>query len=853
MPDFIVPLTKFEGNLIYPEDGSVWALYMVSGAIYNAYEPDTIRAAQHSQQRFVQSLAGSPSNDFKLLGIKTQSEPEDIIRKCTEGLPDFNSKRYAAYYKQLNVFYQEFKNGIRREYNREYMLAVKLKAEQGSMDKLLGKDVEVANPSSIRDVEQTMFEGIPPEYLARRCTPHHLKWLQQRYISRGNTVPYSPKDTAQTASFGPRAFQSYIFDKNAQVNAYADDFAEKFAAGQESKGKDYFLRNWFTAEHSTMCAVIDPSARTASQPEGAVSYQMLLAVLGYPAEDSDRLNGFTYIVDQQIGVDADFCQCISFDFGAVQKEGARAARARLTSEAAANADDEFDLDDFADTADEQNEFRAQVKEENAQVAVQVATIFAFAHPNWKHLQNTVADIQTMFSNNGFDLRTLPGADEDLWKLMTPGQPLTDLAKDLQQTSTITKYAASLPLRTVRIGSETGFPIAINRENALGQIVRMDLMRATEAGSGSIASSGEPRGGKSYLDKKLAFAYIDCGGTVHIIDMSPPGEYAVVASALPPGESVVVRVAYGSHSMDPLRTYDDDAATAMDVFLDLWLPLLEIEAKSDAGAALINLLNTRAGGYIRSTRYLYEYIRRNKEDKSLRELYNAFTPYVNASWSKLLIDPIDPATAQPKPLPLLSRDNAPRLVVFRTNDLTPPRKGQTARTPRELFTSAAYMAIARYTQERFSRIKDVCVTLADEVAFLGDDPRIPEILIKTPDKMGAKEMNLLIASTQLADDFDANYALIPNRFCFRQREHRNAEAALTWGNIPVTVSTLREITTNMSPLNTDGRSVIPGREGECYMNVNGIARVKILEMPSERARLSDTTASKMIREDDLVAR
>ena len=366
-------------------------------------------------------------------------------------------------------------------------------------------------------------------------------------------------------------------------------------------------------------------------------------------------------------------------------------------------------------------------------------------------------------------------------------------------------------------------------------------------------TGEPRGGKSHLAKLLAYAYIDQGATVHVVDMSNHGEYAVAASALPPGESLVVSVSRGSRSMDPLRVYADDPDTANDIFLELWLPLLGLDAKSSAGSTLINLLTTRVGGGIRSARDLFEYLRRNgaslPDGSPMRTLYSAFLPYANARWSRLLIDPVDHSAGAAETIPVLPRDGAPRLIVFRTDQLVAPRQGEATSSPLELFTSAAYMAIARYTQERFARIKDVCVTLADEVAFLGHS-RVPEILIKTPDKMGAKEKNLIIASTQLPEDFDANYSLIPYRLAFRQRVQASAEAALTWANVPVTPSTLKEIA-SMSPIDVGGTRVEPGREGECYMNVNGIARVKILPMTAERARMSNTTASQMIREDELV--
>jgi hypothetical protein len=306
-------------------------------------------------------------------------------------------------------------------------------------------------------------------------------------------------------------------------------------------------------------------------------------------------------------------------------------------------------------------------------------------------------------------------------------------------------------------------------------------------------------------------------------------------------------------MDPLRVFHDDPETAKEIFLDLWLPLLDIGAGSDAGSLLIGLLDTRAGGIIQSTRDLYQFIADRAPNKNgpdaepWKVLYSSFRQYASVSFTGLLIDPIDPTTGARIVLPVLPRDDASRLIVFRTHGMTPPKTGHHV-GPRERFALAAYLAIAKYTQQRFSRINDVCVTLADEVAFLGDS-RVPEILIKTPDKMGAKEKNIVIASTQLPDALDENYDLIPYRFCFRQRETRNAADSLTWANIPATPGILHTVTTDMAPLDRDGLAVQRGREGECFMNVNGIAFVKILPMAAERARLSDTTASRMIREDD----
>ncbi|MCK0441130.1 ATP-binding protein [Gordonia alkaliphila] len=854
MPDFIVPLKDIRGNRLYAEDGSIWALYTLSGVVYNMYQPNTIRSAQLSQQGFFQALAAAPGSEYLILGMKARTSPKDILRACVAGLPGFTKDRYAALFDQFQHFYREYEHGVRNEYRREYFLAVKLGAEQGGFDKAVGREMAAPDERSLDELERKMFEAIPPEYRPARGTPHHVRWIHQRFMSRGRTIPYALTDASPEASFGPKSFPAMIFDKNAQVDAYADDFADKFNRGIRAKARDWFIGNWRTAQESTMCAVIDPDARTADRPEGAVSYQKLMAILSYPTTESKALNHFTGIVDQEIFLDADFAQRITFDRHAVTKDGIRHTRARLGEEAGAIAEDELDMQDYQDSGTEMVAWHAQARKDRAQVAIKVATIYAFAHPDWRYLEQQTAAVQTALSNEGYDLRTLPGAEEELFKLMAPGQPLGALGEALQQTSTIQKFAASMPIRSTRIGSETGFPIAINKENSLCQIVRMNLMRSTEAGSGSIAASGEPRGGKSYFIKTLAYAYLDMGAHEHIIDMSTHGEYAVAARALPAGASVTVHVAAATHSMDPLRVYADDPETARDIFLDLWLPMLGINARTDAGTQLINILTSRAGGTITSTRDLVQYLSAVGPNRPagdpLRELYSAFLPYANSSWARLLIDPLDSSTGAPAPLPLLQRDDPRRLVVFRTHNLSTPDKDKAVKQPRELFSEAAYLAIAFYTQQRFSRIADVCVTIADEVAFLGGE--VPTLLIKTPDKMGAKEKNLVIAATQNARDLGDEYSLIPTRVVFRQREQQLAEEALMWGNVPVTPSTLKHITTDMSPLDVSGEKVLAGREGECYLQHNGIARVRMLPMPPKRARLADTTASRMIREDDLVA-
>lgn len=769
------------------------------------------------------------------------------------------------------------------------------------------------NLRQIEELERTYLRGLPREFQAARIHPDHIDWVFDRARQRGITAPDFPTAPADRATLpNPHRFADVVINKLADTDALYEDFVKDVAddnpaiierarrkpptltlviaalasivaavtgsliqdirpaalaaviscvaaiaagigfsrSGSAVDARAALAANFRTARFSRSLSVHNVASRSREFPDGYTSYQTQIAIPRYPASDSFEINTFTYLVDQEIGLDADFALRFDFTQDVISKKGIRKFRKELAAEADANTIDELDHEDYAEIGSESRELRAAVKSEPAARGMRVAAIFSFASQNREVLDEGVDAIMEHFIEHDFTPYLPVAGQYDLWQAMMPGSACPPAVEDLKQITTTKLFGAFLPVRRTVLGDPIGVPVAVNKENALGQIVHLDILGATDKGNASMLFCASPRGGKSEAIKMLVGYMHDLHRPTHLVDQDPNGEYEVFAHAITNPQVIHVAEPHlstgGGVSLDPLKCFAP--ADAARIFMDLWMPLLDIPLRSVEAELLSGLLDPeyRQAAGIRSTRDLMQSLDKLAGPEA-RALLSGFNVWARQPYTHAFIDPIRNGQVLNYP----PFNGTSQLVVFRTHKLSVNRGGEEARIS-QLFAAMAYTAIAYLTAQRFNAIPGPCMFGADELNLLKGSP-VMGILVEQPDRQGRKGGNFVVVADQLATNFDDSTAMINRRAIGRQEKRVNAASAAVLADLPPTDNLVKRIMA-ASPLDPDTRIPMVGREGEAWYN-DGHAAGELRwlgHLLPRRRRYSDTTSSRRIRADDLHA-
>lgn len=845
------PLALIDRNMVHTESGVVSAHYLLEGINVSTSNQSQVENAQLAHAALFKAL-GAYGLDFSIFGFKTRTDPEELLRKMSTGVPGLSQAAYPEFFKELSTFAAQLETGLRREFKRVYWLQVFMPRDETTMTKLFSSvteadDLTEDDIADMGSLEDRVFKSLPRAFQPKRLNADHFRWVYDRARMRGIEIPTFPMTAGKKAerSFSLDNFPDIYIRKNADGTALVDGFVELFGNGNAKVAKKSFMSNFRSAQFGTALSVSNIGSRRGDIPNGATSYQSIVTIAEAPRQPEINVSRFTSIVDMITNVDADFVQHVSFNPEARTKDHFRSLRSRIESENAAVSKDDMDTEEYQTKGSEIEDFRHDVMQGGA-IPMRVTTMFCFAHQNLESLEKNVLDIINLFDDNDFSAERVTGAQYDGWTQFFPGVPISRVTEAMKLDTTAYRFSAAMPARTSLVGDPTGIPFAINKENELGQIIFLDILNATDKGNASIAVTGAQGSGKTH-GMKLIMGYLsDLNKTVHVLDPSPHGEYEVFAREL--GDVSVVNVVEGNVSIDPLKVYDPEQARTE--FIEIMFPLLQVNPQSRAATIISNMLEPRyrAAHNIDSTRDLLNVMRQvSGEVKDLKDAYNALNFFAQQDYSRAIIDPLD-NTGRIIDLPAL--DPKHNIVVFRTAGLTVSKSKDEDPTPKQRMSQALFLAIAIYTAHRFNKINDVCVLVGDEMHTLKGNERVMDMLIKTPDRMGRKDKNWILAGSQLAEDMDENFALIRKRVVLKQEKIDNAKSALEWidldGDNPVLVERLINQTSPLDPA-TDRTQV--GREGEGWFNDGRghTARVKIFNhLLPDRERASDTTSSRMTR-------
>lgn len=869
MGNYFPEITDRVDNFIFAKDGTVWANYLLTGINTNPYKANKISGCQQLNDRLFTALSHLPISDGLLLGLKGQTHPDNFMQRVIHGIPNCTKKNYPDLHKQLNRFYGRMVTGEYAEYERVYWLSLAFPTSSPWYESILSSFAVVdphrrVNRRELQELEKKFYAAIPNQFRPVRTTPDDVRWVFNRARQRGISVPYTPelydkhgkaivRGGGKAAIDGPRAFPQVMINKNADTDALLKHFIAKVKDNNPAvvKRGDKMLRENFRSTRAARAlSVSNVETRNIKDfPDGYTSYQCQMAIAKYPEALSYGINSFTYLVDQEIGVDADFALRFHFDQEVIGKDAMRRAMRELNAEDASVSQDEFDIGDFADRRHEMREFRELVKADPAPRGMLVSAVFSFSHQNLEYLQQQVDTLYQHFTDNDFTPYLPVGGQFDLWQAMMPGAACPPALEDLKQVTTTRMFSGYMPVRRTVAGDRFGIPAGLNKENALGQHVLMDLLNATDKGNASIALTAAQGGGKSEMMKVLLGYLNDLGAHTWGIDLS--GEYEVYAETL--HDVDVVDVAAGRRSLDILKCFPPGQASR--IFQDLWLPQLGVEKGSPMSVALSNALNPeyRKTMHITSTRKLIEHLK-SIGDEGAREIAQKFLYWANQDYTHAFIDPVIDGVIQD--YPAFRSDS--RMVIFRTDKL-PVYQGDAGRfdiaaTDSEKFAAMAYTVIANLVAAKFDEIDGVCVFFGDEMHFMRSDDRVLTQLIEKQDRTGRKNKNWVLAASQLPADLTHHYALVKKKWAGKQETEPNAESALKWVEVPATIRMTEKMITDTSPSDeNDNNMPQVGREGEGWYNDGNSNVIRIKWHPiqrDDRRRYADTTSSRRIRPDVL---
>lgn len=840
-------------NVVFMSDGTIWVNYLLTPPAVNRYSDTSISGVQSANSAFFRDLEHIGSDDYILSGLTVSVGEQEILNRIVSGLPGFSDSAYPEARKQITALRRQIKTGMINERRRVFWLSVRYPAKTSLFERLRAdafeKDIfEDTSESSLAQFESRVYKTIPKAMRPQRTAPEHMEWLIERSTLRGVRIPEEPVVDVHTVMPNSSSFPPVEFDESAAGTALLQDFVARMDADDpdlEAK-KESFMANFRGLKDSTVIEVRRPDTTSRNFPKGIVSYQAPFAVTGFPTRMDYGFQNFTAMVDQATGMDGDFTIRFSYAEGLKDNTQLNKNLKNMDYDVTSNTESELDAADYANRTRELYDFYQARQQEQTPVPMRVAAIFSFGSGNLQTAEDRYRAIRTAFSNSGFRISQPPGGKIDLWELMLPCVASDALVSDLYGTTTANLFGGYAPLRSYRLGDGVGIPFAINIDNAMGQIVHLDLINATERGNASIALTGAQGRGKSYAMKVIS-TWMDAL-RLHLVMLDSQGEWATFASGLTSHE--IIDLYNARVSIDPLKVIDDPAA-ASEMFVSLFLPLLGVKSDSKVASdftAFVSPQNRQLHKDRNTARGVFEAIARLKDPRFM-DIIGSVNQLLKNDLFAALVDPVDRGVVNKLP----PADFNHRVVVFLTRGLRLPRSGveMADMDLTERYTIMVNTAVAMYTRRHFEGIKSTGAFVGDEMSFYRG-LSVLKPLIQDQDRTGRKFGKFVMAGSQTDDEFrDDEYKLVRKRVVMGQEKNDNAMGSLDWADFDTSPSMVRELVDNTSPLDPDNNNLpMKGRAGEAFFN-DGVSKGKIRVLPqlqSSIERLADTSTSKFIRYD-----
>lgn len=857
MGEYASGISRRSGNVVYMDDGAVYALFRLTPPAVDVYSRTSIESSQDANSDLFAALSTIDSEDFLIGAYQSRTTESEIISRVLSGAPAGTLDSSPRFDAQVRGLSAHIKSGRINEKQRVFILAVRYPSNTTLINRITSRifnsdPFEGLDDKSVSSFSNKVLRAIPASFKPVPETSDIFDFLWQRHISRGVHIPEKPPVPTGDTGSPIRASNHTFTDVETDIRAVGDSYAARFAARFSDRDPEIvemaeraYRRNYRRLGGDDVMAVTRGDNASAEFPGGQTSYQSVFAVTGYPSTSDKRFQSFFAIVDQATGMDGDFVMRFNYNESLGNTQVMNKNLKELDGEERANTKSVLDASEYSNRKRELYDFHQYVAAESSPITMEITVIFAFGSASLDVATRQSRAIRSKLEGKGFRTFTPAGGADTLWESMLPGTSRNLLTDSLSGQTTALLLGAYSPFRRYQLGDGVGVPVAVDIGNAQGGLVHLDLLNAAERGNPSITVTGAQGKGKSYLMKQIAGWLLDMDQRVIALDSQ--GEWATFLTAFP--DTQVIDLYRPTYSIDPFKVITDDPQKAAEMFLDLMRPMLGIRSDSEEAAAFAMYVSPESRelyGNRNTSRQILENIVADR-NPVFRPIMGPIRSLLNSNFAGAFIDPVVSGVVQD--LPPANLDTSGVVFVTRGLRLAQPGTPREDMSVSERYAMMANTAVAYLSSWAFERTKKVGFFIGEEMSFYDDQPVLVP-LIKDQDRAGRKHAKGVMVGSQTADEFlKDEYALVRNRFVMGQEKNGNAELALAQADFPVYSNYVSQLVHDTSPPDPD-RNNLPkkGREGEGFFN-NGFSRGRIKVLPQlvpERSRRADTSSKNYIR-------
>ncbi|MCC9185561.1 hypothetical protein MMAG44476_21612 [Mycolicibacterium mageritense DSM 44476 = CIP 104973] len=811
------PTVAIAGNLRLTRSGTWWADYLVEGFDYGLRDID-----DKDQVRALHQLLFQEVPDYTLLaGFSAPMDLPGAMRRMVSPA-DVDRRDYID---ECNA--QAARLHSLRPRDRLYWLSMPLdqKFRHGPAgSRLLNMDFFGGdNQPSTEDVDAAaakadeLAERLSSIVTLHPVTGRQMRWLWDHHISRGLDAGPCPPARDGRIRAGVRTFTEALFDEGANADRATNT-------------------GWWRRNAPSFGRIVKISRPDDDDPR--TTYQCMLTIKSFPADEMIFPGGteFFQLADTITGRGDK----------AVIDWAIRIRKVPRNEVLARNIKTLRQIDEQMDQRDGETSFGASMLTEKAyiladynrriegaddEVEIRFTPIFAVGAATQADASAAVTELTRACRSKRITLEAPLGAQRELWMSMVPGAHHIKAVDACVHITTSEEVAAFVPCVSAKVGDAEGPIIGVNLTSGCFEPIHLAIMeRTARQEAASVATVGQPGGGKTYFLQTISGQIIDRGGQILAVDRTERGEYAEWALGLT--NPTVIDLAAPIVSMDPLRVFSREEAA--DRTLDLLLPLINVSASSPAASVLQSMLHpdVRDDNDIHSLADLVGFMASPDLPADFRrgeiaELANMLSFWINNQNAGALFDPNLPPLQLTSPATIIRTH---RLQLPTVEDIHSPHLFQQL-TPTKHMGRALYGLTATIARRAFfadnSRFGAYVLDEAHHLTTTHGGPQV----VKEFARDGRKHNAAILMGSQDPDDYGDLTDFFTTQVVFKQTKENQARKSLAWLGLDPDANPqlIKDLRYNTSPAGKDGQRPPEHRRGECYIRDSAlnIARMKTL--------------------------
>ncbi|MDO2986850.1 ATP-binding protein [Mycobacteroides abscessus subsp. abscessus] len=557
------PTIATAGNLRYTRANSWWADYIVEGKDWGLRDLGDKEQVRYEHQLLFQEIP-----DYSLLG--GFSVPLDLAEQMRLTInPDSWARGNPDYIEECNA--QADRLDLLAPRTRLYWLSMPL--DQKFRQGLLLADLNGDQQPTAEDVEAAadraakLEDSLANIITLKPVTGFQMRWLWDHHISRGIGAGPCPPATEGRIRAGLRSFTQAMLDEGANA--------------------DRAKSSWFQRRKPSFEPVVKISQPDQDDPR--VTYQRMLTVKSFPTEEMIFPGGTEFLATADTVTGRGDTAIVDWvmRIRQVPRHEVLARNVKTLRQ----IDEQMDQRDgetgfghnmLAEKADMLARYHKRIEGADDEVEIRFTPIFAVGAATKEDAENAATELKRACKSMKIILAEQIGAQKELWMSMVPGSHHRRAIDTCVHITPSEDAAGFVPFTSASVGDDRGPIIGINLTSGGFEPVRLNIVaKSSQEEAASVATVGQPGGGKTHCLQTLGTQAVDEGGQVMAIDRTEVGEYAEWARGLT--NPKIIDPTQPEYSMDPLVVFD--RYEAADRTLDLLLPLINVGTTSPAAAQL----------------------------------------------------------------------------------------------------------------------------------------------------------------------------------------------------------------------------------------------------------------------------